>query len=335
MDKSLQRTLPSVRPKTECVIPDWLRDYAHAWCEAGALAVVLYGSRAFGTALPDSDWDVAVVLDEGDDTAYTEPIIDSEITHHYEVNRVIGDCSRFAPGFAREIRKGVSLVGDIATVFPKPNLMEVKLMNKKDFRSNLMWSLVHATDSLYHINSRYKRAKDEADLNLISSSEGTKRSANATERCVKALCCLLDIGYEHTHNVEILAEKLPDEWRELAMRMNGNTQKGHVLIYEDIEYTLEDCQTAIDRVVYTLDMLELLMQDPRMPLTEEERDRMCDLALNAGSVEDVMKRLGEADSYPVCFDQAQRIADMLDPSGALAVEVGFDTPNQRGEDSGG
>lgn len=233
MDKSLQRTLPSVRPRTDCVIPEWLRDYADAWREAGALAVVLYGSRAFGTALPDSDSDVAVVLDEGEDAAYVEPIIDSEITHHQEVNRVIGDCSRFAPSFAREIRKGVSLVGDIATVFPKPNLLEIKLLTKSDFSSNLMWSLVHATNSLYHINSRYELENGEANLNVISSSGGTKYSANAAERCVKALCCLLGIGYQHTHDVEILAKKLPDDWRELAMRMNGNTRKGHVLVYED------------------------------------------------------------------------------------------------------
>lgn len=73
---------------------------------------------------------------------------------------------------------------------------------------------------------------------------------------------------------------------------------------------------------------------PRMPLTEEERDRIRDLALKAEAVKHSMKRLGEADSHPVCYDQAQRIADLLDPSGALAGEVGFDAPNARGIDLG-
>ena len=60
--KSLRRNLPCTRLARPVEIPIWLTDYAKTLQDYGAESVALFGSRATGRYLDDSDWDIVALV---------------------------------------------------------------------------------------------------------------------------------------------------------------------------------------------------------------------------------------------------------------------------------
>ena len=321
-EKSLTRRLPGTRAKTEIVIPAWLQDYATAWSKQGAQAVVLFGSRGLGFALPDSDWDVAVVFDRAQ-----RPIlpnlrtvkVEANIETRQEINEIVRHLDKLSYSFAREIAQGVSLVGDFAGLINPPNPNVAKSLNKKELKNHLVHTFINALDCLAEVSVNWEDSK--APLNQIFSETATSRSANSAARCVKALCCLLEIEYRFTHNVAELATTLPKEWYDIVIRMNGTTHRGRVAVYE-LDFGAEDSETCVQRIQYTLDLADLILGDERGNFSDDDLNEIRKRSVENGGRRH-LEFLSKRETHPGCADLALSVLMRLDRTGGLAQEWGL------------
>ena len=325
-EKSLLRLLPDTRRRTPIVIPDWLRDYANSWREQGAAAVVLFGSRGLGFALFDSDWDVAVLFDRKDNAVPNSAGM--EFTNwncqRLELNPVIRNIDEVSPSFAREISKGVLLVGDFASLYQEPDEEAVFQMNKEELVNHLTFTLYNAIHNLSIVSDLWLGEGNRKPLNELYIATPTSASANSAERCVKALCCLLEIDYDHTHNVAKLAEKIPEEWHRLVLRMNRTTGAGHVSSYA--LSPIEDCKTGVQRVGYALELSAQILEDDRCNLNAEDREKMRKETLRLASAP--LNILSRTDLHPLCADIMHSVLRQFDRSGDLASALGLENPGK-------
>ena len=242
------------------------RETLRQWPQA--LAAVLFGSRARGTAHPDSDWDVAFVLEGGE-------------LRHPRSARSVFPRSELPADLLRvdvwafsedDLRRNARALGTLPYVVcrdgrvlagewnrPDPAQMEREAaVNPEDWtrRMELAWE---KADAAIRLISRMAEAVQWRRCALHCSSF-LEASANAAEFMVKAAMERRGVSADRTHDVAKLASAFamqrPDE-RALAERMadlNGDSRTHHMTMYDFRLPEATDVQACVRRLAGTLDL---------------------------------------------------------------------------------
>lgn len=269
LTKNFARCLPGTRERTQVVIPQWLKDYAAAWRSHGADAVVLFGSRGYGLALPDSDWDVAVVFN-GSDKKPSFNLVDLPTQHGVpcNVNPLVEHLHNMRPALVREIDLGVSICGDFGELHRKHSKGKLMAVDRTDVIQHVTYCYIHALRALEVVSTLWSRQGESAPLYRLHNHSVEAESANSAERGVKALCSALGVTYDFSHNLAVLAEKVQKDWQDLVLRMNGSTQQKHTSHYSQGYY--ESCAESLDRIENTLELVNRIMEEGVFAFHDDE-----------------------------------------------------------------
>ena len=206
----------------------------------GAEAVLLFGSRARGGALPDSDWDIAVVT-RGDDTGAGErgrtPIeeLDPRVNALY-LSRDQLCANRNTPGhIAREVlRGGRTLAGRMPRVGRIERNPPMRYQAFLDKSSPVL-------DDIGAAGRAFGRALAGAPqkYNFRSTPGFVRHSADAAEHLAKLMMFRRGATPPRWHDLKAIAEFLEDSdqdgrWSETAAAirsMDGRTRNHHMAAY--------------------------------------------------------------------------------------------------------
>ena len=236
-------------------------------------AIVLFGSRAKGTARPDSDWDIAVIVD---DPALTE-LRHSQVTpvpppfDRYEnldvlmLTPTMIHADRLSYGrVAQQIAQdGTTLMGE--WTMKRDEIKETAVMNPQEWRLGISTSLDRITDALNAI-IKYKQKTDyvSCDTNCLTF---IVQSQMAAEHLVKAIMTRRKVPPQKTHDISQLAQHMRNhplahisgsDWSALTERvqaLNGTTHMDHQAGYDTYIMTPEAILQATDRLVNTIPFL--------------------------------------------------------------------------------
>lgn len=275
MEKEISRCLPGTRERSQIVVPQWLKNYASAWQSKGADAVVLFGSRARGMALPNSDWDVAVVfkdsVEKPPDNLVNLPRNGGRLL---DVNPLVECLNDLRPALAREIENGISISGDFKRLRKQFYEADIMKIDRTDVVMHLAFSYICSLRCLEDVSNAWRRSNGDTALGKLNTQVGETESASAAERGVKALCAAKGISYELTHNVAVLAKQVPPDWYDLVMSLNGSTKAKHVSVYGDHYY--ESCEDSVNRVERTLQLIHHILADGIFTPNDEEQRQLRD-----------------------------------------------------------
>ena len=242
------------------------RETLRLWPQARA--AVLFGSRARGTAHPDSDWDVAIVL-EGDHLRHPRPArsvfprsdLPADLPHVDVWALSEEDLRRNARALGTlpyaVCRDGRVLAGEWNG--PDPVQMEQEAtVNSEDWarRMELVMVKVHyALASLPTMSASRTWAAGGGDcINLLQNS------ADAAELLVKAVIERRGVPADRSHDIAGLAARFAAErpgqtalTRQMAA-LNGKSRPHHTAMYEFRLPEPSDVRTAVRRLGGTLDL---------------------------------------------------------------------------------
>lgn len=266
--KPLHQRLAWDRKKLPVIIPDWLYTYAQSWCEAGAKSVYLFGSRSNGYYLPDSDWDIGVVLqfEEGENPVDYENICYPKGEEINEVRLTAEEIHQQIPNIkniAREIARSKLIKGESLPLPPKPHHL-----NREELRQHLsiMFDMIQTT--LLRINEEWLLRGKNKNLDDLFDHLTEANSADAAERLVKGLCCIYEQEFEMVHSITELIKHVPAKYESLIRKMNATTRRLPVSSYH--AGPMESSQDSLNRVDCTLDLLDEIVVQGDMNLTQEE-----------------------------------------------------------------
>ena len=219
------------------VRPDILRWARDAIAHPSVLSVILFGSRASGTASRNSDWDTAVVVK--DDDQLPRSITDACLgwSPHGAVLVNETDMLENAGTYASlpsEVAEGVVIVG--RNYQAKQD--DVRDKNTEQARNQYATMAVNMWTA---IELEVRNLATCHDSGLAEAAVDTGRhSANAAEYVAKLLCLSLGRPFSHTHRLDQLADELPREWRDAIAALNGDTHGLHVAGYGSAPIEPED-----------------------------------------------------------------------------------------------
>ncbi len=234
----------------------------------GARAAVLFGSRARGTAHPNSDWDVAIVL-EGDELRHPRPArsvfprseLPADLPHVEVWALSEEDLRRNARALGTlpyaVCRDGRVLAGE----WNRPESAQMKreaAMNPEDWAGRMrqaVTTLSFAIASVSRIAERPLWAGSGEDCSHL-----LRNTADAAELLVKAAMERRGVPADLSHDIARLAgafaAQRPEE-SELAERMaalNGTSRTDHMAMYRFSPPDVADVQAAVMRLAGTLDL---------------------------------------------------------------------------------
>ena len=229
-----------------------------------AKAVVLFGSRARNQAHKNSDWDIALITRSGDQVSFLrdqehgfsrsdvecivipEPIIEDDC-------RTLGRLSRSL------LRDGVTLAGQWDKTLPTKGI----IMDVRDYMASLHYALKALQEGAITYgelgNDLFVEGADDWTCNAF-----TQRSADAAERCGKALIIGLGLEPVKRHDMSALAKQARKagflEQAGWLDALNGNTQVDHVADYSG-KATMDEarCRRAVSRFQGALELYGHLM----------------------------------------------------------------------------
>ena len=222
---------------TPVELPDAIRTWARTVAVRGG-AAVLYGSRADQGARPDSDWDVAVVGDAAlaEHRPFAAADLDVQFVHvTLEEFRAQG---HVYPGLVYEIASngvllacGEGLKGIISE--RKETVLDAR-KRSDDFGTfiggaiDYAWEFIKQTAELRFWGKFIDewRFEDERARTLLP-----QRSADAAEFAAKALCLATGSDYAKVHDLNALAEAVPEHLRERVRGLNGHSRNDHMAGY--------------------------------------------------------------------------------------------------------
>ncbi len=236
-------------------------------------SILLFGSRVRGTALPDSDWDIAVLVN---DPVITEPTQNKRKPARPPFDRYENlDVVTLTPAFmhanlasygtiAQQIAQdGESIIGDWD--LDQKSIKENALINPGDWQLGLASSADHIHESINAIN-RYKRETD-AYMAIASCQSFIAHSQGAAELLVKAILKRRKIPPKHTHDLVQLAQTMRShtpqdvaaaKWRTLCDRiesLDGFTALDHQAEYFGANIKVAAVKRAAKRLAQTLVLL--------------------------------------------------------------------------------
>lgn len=233
-------------------VPHWLRRHADLWIKIpGVEAVVLFGSRAVGSANENSDWDVAIVHSESKPKDI--PMHRDFSIHHVDVPlislRKYVEESHSVGTLAHEL----AVTGDVLAGSVPPFDYRRLVVGKEELARHVEFAFHGLAMAIAEIAVDMSHGDPNDSLDHITANYSSAPSANGAERIAKALCVHLGVTYRHTHSVRELAELVPEEWRAKVLATEGNTSDAHVSPYEGTSESVED---VAKRISVSFDLLQ-------------------------------------------------------------------------------
>ena len=236
-------------------------------------AILLFGSQARGTAHPDSDWDIAVIVDD--------PTIDHVI--HYKREKspapfdgydnldvltltpaiIAQDRCAFGRIAQQIAQDGQSLIGDWIMTTNDPSSHTI--IDPHEWESGITTSLNKMTIALNEI-AAYKQGHSYTYAEACCRSF-VDSSQMAAEHLVKTILKRRKVPPARTHDIEQLAAQMqsqrPDDvaerdWTSLVLRisaLNGDSPRDHQAGYGDYRLTKEDITRSAKRLSQTFILL--------------------------------------------------------------------------------
>ena len=280
---------------TPVELPDAIRTWAHAVAARGG-AAVLYGSRADQGARPDSDWDIATVGDAA--LAEQAPVASLDVDVQL-VHVTLEDFRARAhvyPGLVYEIASnGVLLACGEGMKGVMSERKETVMDPKKrsdDFGTfiggaiDYAWEFIKQTDELRFWGKFVAEwsPEDERARTLLP-----QRSADAAEFAAKALCLAAGSDYAKVHDLNALAEAVPEHLRERVRGLNGHSRNDHMAGYlAGSSSPREVCERVVNAMRLLADMAR--WQAPLLP--ERARSlslRLSDVARSAATLDEARR----------------------------------------------
>ena len=218
------------------------------------LAVVLFGSRARGTARPDSDWDLALIAETGQPDARPAAVPElGEQVQAISIPPAVLRSKRNAPGhIARNVLlDGRLLAGSLPAV---GKIRRNPPMQPQEFQR--MSSAILQTVEM--AGASFNRAAEAAtggdpDSCYASAVSFVQFTADAAEHLAKLMLVRRGLQPARTHDLHALAQQLenagPSHREDEAARiraMNGETSRHHQAAYSGI--TPDDVRHAAGRL---------------------------------------------------------------------------------------
>lgn len=239
----------------EPVVPHWLRRHAETWIKIPEVeAVVLFGSRANGSANENSDWDVAIV--HGDPKPTEIPMDRDFSIQQVDVPllslRKFVEESHYVGTLAHELAVNGKVLAGSVPPFDKRRLAVSK------------WNLARHVEFAFHglamaiveVDVDMSHGDPHDSLDLIPANYSSAPSANGAERLAKALCVHLGVTYRHTHNARELAELVPQPWRKKVLETESVLPRAYST--ED-ERSTESVADVAKRITVSFDLLHEIL----------------------------------------------------------------------------
>ena len=264
--KSLRRSLPCTRIARPVEIPIWLTDYAKTLQDYGAESVALFGSRATGRYLDDSDWDILALVQDREkiDVDANEP----PLVHTLWLNRAdfINDFHQVGTK-SFEIQANCRWLQGAIEVNDKVNEEDPGRGRMIGFTRNLYRAMFRAISDL----RGDWRAKGEPSHEF--ETDAASETATAAAFATKLVCLCNNLDFRYTHNVETLAKQVPRTWRDDVLALNGGTPSLNVPPHEPLPY--EPFLKSVRRLQKTLQVLDLLFDSKAgLNLTAQEKSEL-------------------------------------------------------------
>ena len=282
-------------------IPQWLQAYAtEIAADRRVESVVLFGSRANGRAHAESDWDVAVLHTENVRN-WPQLNVDESIIEGHDVQNVLISQDRYTShrnaigSIGYEIaHNGVFLAGKIPL---QPLPAEHDMIDTTELAGHMGLTFTFLADAIFKILQKHPAI---SSVDRQFADHPSRLSGDAAEFLAKALCVYCETGYDKTHDLEHLAQRLPEEWRDVVLSMNGGNTARHVQHY-DFVGTSESTSDVVTRVNTIFDLLQQFAPLILAKLPHEKQTwllaeiRVAATVLDAGRV--LLRRLQSGD-YP-------------------------------------
>ena len=265
-----------------------------AWLDAAAdhpavRSIILYGSRSIGRHREHSDWDIALITDDGERPA-------ALMEHQWQMSpkhgiTVLSESDMLAKkdvyaSLPSEVALGVVLYGrnyeHEEEVMAKKRLVGASTPEARSTYIGLtehMWKFLR--EEIQNVSDCRQSSYTIAVVGLGGAS------ANAAERAAKLVTLSLGRPFQAIHDVRELAQDLPPKWPERIEALNGDTDMLHKANYGEYRLKQDEiqdvCEQTERRLRLTLDAIACL---PKMMTP-----------LNKADYEDLLRHMTKDDPY--------------------------------------
>ena len=306
LQPSAMRTLNHM---PELTIPPAMRRWADCAQQHPAVhSVILFGSRAHGTARPDSDWDLALIVSPGSEQQISQADI-------------ADDCYEWAPAHGaivvaedQMLRDGMTyatIASEIASgvVLDGMNYeLDTQMTNSHTPQASQQYcTMMPALWEEVCAETEMLKTAIDTDLTWCSAGLG-KHSADAAEFAVKLLCLSLGVSFGKKHDVIALAQNVPSEWRDTVLALNGHTHNLHKELYGDVGIASDEVPRKYDESkAHLLSVLSLIekLADMQMPLSDKDLSDMRNELIAKHTVFSIRMKQAQ-DAVPDIVDAAMR-----------------------------
>ena len=236
------------------------------WPEAQA--AVLYGSRARGDHRPDSDWDIAVILDG--DAPVQSTLSFPQGNRFRRIDNldawVVGSETVIAEaGHLGRVSCALTLDGKLLSGEWRRYPAKEASMEPKDWHNRMNIIQKHTRDTIYQYQDIAEETTWTRCAPCCRAFVGI--GSDAAEMLVKAMMERRGVRADMSHDIIALAQSFaaarPEE-QELTQRMkalNGDSNKDHQANYADKSLSPDDCSRALSRLTGTLALLAHEIED--------------------------------------------------------------------------
>ena len=289
------------------------------------LAVVLFGSRARGTAGPDSDWDLALIAETGQPDAFPAAVPElGEQVQAISIPPSVLRTKRNAPGhIARNVLlDGQLLAGSLPTV---GKIRRNPPMQPQEFQ-RMTGPIQEAVEmaGAGFARASTARATGDPDSSCAPAVSFVRSTADAAEHLAKLMLVRRGLQPARTHDLEALARQLQNaesgQWANEAARihaMNGATRRHHQASYSGV--SPDDIRHTAGRLeAFSRTVLEEFREAARSPALERVAERrLTSLCQAAVAIRDQLFATGAA-----AAPAAAAATDIIDPdSPAIAAAI--------------
>lgn len=288
------------------------------------LAVVLFGSRARGTARPDSDWDLALIAETGQPDARPAAVPElGDQVQAISIPPCILRSKRNAPGhIARNVLlDGRLLAGTLPAV---GKIRRNPPMQPQEFQ-RMSSSILQAVEiaGAGFANAAEAEAEGEFDSCYASAVSFVQFTAGTVEHLAKLMLFRRGLQPARTHDIHALAKQLesagPGSREDEVARiraMNGETSRHHQAACLGV--TPDDVRHAAGRLrAFSRTVSEEFREAAHSPALERVANRQLTVLCQAASM--IHERLTPRHAVPTTGSTTADIFEPASPAVASAV----------------